>query len=429
MTDWTPIDYSKIDWSKIDWSSGIEEIPDDDAGSQASGESSGTTRDDPLFWHGEPDPRQHQKWRIKHLMPAVGVGLLAGQWGTYKTFMAIELGTTVIAADRQFCGRQLVEPCGVLVLATEGTFELRDRINAAVHDKYPEMARAPISWRESCPTLLANGATAQLIKVIKEAAEACMARFKLPLGLVIIDVLAAAAGYTKAGDENDPAVGARLMAVLHRAAEACGCFILAVDHFGKSIEAGTRGTSAKEASADTILACLGEREVSGAVANTRLALRKVRGGPQGQEFPYRPRVVSGLEQGEDGGAETTCVIDWEAAAATSDDPWETASRQAETKLAMRALRRSMMKLLAGHGVELVPEPGMSPTRMIKQERVREEFFANTTADGDLKQKQKAKSQRFRRTLDRAQNDGLIGRREIEGATYLWFTKELLHDDV
>jgi hypothetical protein len=422
MTDWTPIDYSKIDLNKIDWSAGIEEIPDDDVGAQASGKgSSGATHDNPLFWHGEPDTRLRKKWRFKHLMPAVGAGLLSGQWGTYKTFMAIELATTVIAADRKFCGRQLVEPCGVLILATEGAFELRDRINAAVYDKYPNMARAPISWRESCPTLLAQGATEQLIKIIQEAAKECQARFGIPLGLVVIDVLADAAGYVKAGDENDPAVGAKLMGVLHRAAEACNCFVLAIDHFGKSIEAGTRGTSAKEGSADMILACLGEREVSGAVTNTRLALRKVRGGPQGQEFPYKPRVVLILEPSEDGDAETTCIIDWEAAAATSDDLWETAARQAETKLALRALRRSMMKLLAEHGVERAPEPGAPPIRMIEQERVREEFYANTTADGDSKQKQTVKRQRFRRALDRAQNDGLIGRREFEGVTFVWFT--------
>ena len=58
MTDWTPIDYSKIDLTKIDWSAGIEEIPDDDVGAQANGKgSSGATHDDPLFWHGELDPR------------------------------------------------------------------------------------------------------------------------------------------------------------------------------------------------------------------------------------------------------------------------------------------------------------------------------------------------------------------------------------
>ena len=34
-----------------------------------------------------------------------------------------------------------------------------------------------------------------------------------------------------------------------------GCFVLAVDHFGKTIEAGTRGPAAKEDSSDVVPLC------------------------------------------------------------------------------------------------------------------------------------------------------------------------------
>ena len=34
-----------------------------------------------LYAHGDPDPRPLKSWLIKHLMPAVGHGLLSGQWG------------------------------------------------------------------------------------------------------------------------------------------------------------------------------------------------------------------------------------------------------------------------------------------------------------------------------------------------------------
>jgi hypothetical protein len=333
--------------------------------------------------------------------------------------MAIELMTTVIVADRLFCDRKIVEPCGVLVLASEGAFELRDRINAAVLDKCPGMAHAPIVWRETCPTLLAPGATEQLIKKIKKSADGMRARFNLPLGIVIIDTVAQAAGYPKAGDENDPAVCQKLFNVLHNAAKACECFILAVDHFGKTIEAGTRGGSSKEGSADVVLALLGDKETSGKVVNTRLALRKVRGGPSGQEFSFQAREVQLLESDADGEFGTTCVIDWGTAAPSSaGDPWET-SRQAETKLAMRSLRRAIMKLLATHGVEQELEPG-NVVRVINIELVREEFFANVTAEGTPEQKWDKKRKRFHRTVDRAEGQNLIGRREIEGVTYLWF---------
>jgi AAA domain len=316
----------------------------------------------------------------------------------------------------------VVEPCGVLMLVTEGAFEARDRINTAVHERYPEMSKAPIVWGRGCPTLLANGAAEALTAIIRKAAEACTARFQLPLGLVIIDVLTDAAGYAKAGDENDAAIGARIMGVLRRASEACNCHVMALDHFGKTIEAGTRGTIAKESAADTVLACLGEREVAGSVVNTRLALRKVRGGPQGQEFPYklRARPVFPEKPDDDGATETTCVIEWSAhAAGKQDDLWE-AGRQADTVIAMRTLRRAMMKLLAEHGIDLTLESGDPAVRAIDEERVREEFNANTVAEGTPEQKQEAKRKRFRRTRDRAQKEGLIGRHEIDGVVYLWF---------
>ena len=66
------------------------------------------------------------------------------------------------------------------------------------------------------------------------------------------------------------------MNVLKAVAQALDCFVLGVDHFGKNLEAGTRGASSKEASCDLVLACLGDKELSGNVVNTRLAVRKSR---------------------------------------------------------------------------------------------------------------------------------------------------------
>ena len=51
-----------------------------------------------------------------------------------------------------------------------------------------------------------------------------------------------------------------------------------IDHFGKVAETGTRGSSAKEGHADTVLALLADREINGTISNTRLAVRKQRDG-------------------------------------------------------------------------------------------------------------------------------------------------------
>ncbi|HEV7982716.1 MAG TPA: AAA family ATPase, partial [Xanthobacteraceae bacterium] len=45
----------------------------------------------PLRWHGEKDPSAKRLWLVKHLLPQIGVGLIAGQWGTAKTFVALDL--------------------------------------------------------------------------------------------------------------------------------------------------------------------------------------------------------------------------------------------------------------------------------------------------------------------------------------------------
>jgi hypothetical protein len=91
---------------------------------------------------------------------------------------------------------------------------------------------------------------------------------------------------------------------------------------------------------------------------------------------------------------------------------------------MKALRRAMMKLLATHGTAKTIEPGLPAVMVIDQELVRDEFYASTVVPGDTpKQKQTAKRQRFHRALERAETQNLIGQREIEGVTYLWFIEQ------
>ena len=79
---------------------------------------------------------------------------------------------------------------------------------------------------------------------------------ELQLELVVIDTIAACAGYPRAGDENNSAAAQAVMNVLKVIAETLGCFVLGVDHFGKNVKSGTRGSGAKESAADVVLACL-----------------------------------------------------------------------------------------------------------------------------------------------------------------------------
>ena len=197
--------------------------------------------------------------------------------------------------------------------------------------------------------------------------------------------------------------------------------MLGVDHFGKNLEAGTRGASSKEAAGDLVLACLGDKELCGNVINTRLAVRKNRGGQQGQEYPFTLRLVEAPEPDEDGEPITTMVVDWmpapPGAAQPEPDPWAQCRRQ-DQRTAVLRLKRVLMGVLADQGVELPIPPDGPLVRMIDQEIVREQFYAHTPADGTPEQKGEFRRKRFNRAVDWAEDQQLIAVVEIDGITYL-----------
>src|SRR6516225_9135843 len=167
----------------------------------------------PMYCHGDPDPRPLKSWLIKHLMSTTGVGLLSGQWGTGKTFLALELASSVMTGQ-PFLGLLTKRQCGVLFLAAEGADEVRIRLEALVLEKCGSMPRAPFRWYEIVPVLLQRDAANKLIAMGRAAHESLQAEFGLPLGLIIIDTVAASAGYNTPGAENDNAINQALMNVM-----------------------------------------------------------------------------------------------------------------------------------------------------------------------------------------------------------------------
>jgi AAA domain len=376
----------------------------------------------PLYAQWVPDQRPIRSWLIKRLLATTAHGLIAGQWGTYKTFVALDLAACVMTGQ-SFLGRAVKRQSGVLFIAAEGAEEVRLRVDAVVREKCGTQG-APFCWYEAAPTLLRPDAVETLVAMAKQAHATLQREFGLPLGLILIDTVAASAGYNQMGAENDSAVGQTIMNVLAQVAALMNCCVLGVDHFGKNVDSGTRGASAKEASAAVVLAVLGTRELSGRVTNTRVALRKVRGAPQGEEYWFMVRKVDAPEPDEDDEPVSTLVIDWQQGppaagqAQPETDPWQ-ASRNADMRQNLALLERILMAGLAKKGTPIQVAPDEPMRQAINLELLRSEFYAQLTEDGTPEEKQGSRQRKFHRARCRAQELGLIGIREIDAVTYVW----------
>jgi hypothetical protein len=402
-----------------------EELEDDDLDEEPDLDEEAPQPDlPPIYAHGDPDPRPLKSWLIKRLIPASGHGLLSGQWGAGKTFVVFDLAAA-LGTGQPFLGYAIKRQCGVLLIAAEGADEVRLRLDAVVREKCGGLSRAPFRWYETAPTLLQKGAVEKLIAMARQAEASLLEEFGLPLGLIVIDTIAACAGYSQPGAENDNAVGQAIMNVLKAVAQEIGCFVLGVDHFGKDLQAGTRGAYSKESSGDLVLACLGTKELSGSVTNTRLAVRKNRGGQQGQEFPFVLKRIEAPEPDEDGEPVTTMVVEWQPAGAAGaqpqPDPWAQCRRQ-DQRTAVLRLKRVLHEALAEQGVALPIPPDGPVVQMIDQEIVRERFYVGTPADGTPEQKGKLRRQKFSRALDWAEDQQLISVGEIGDVSYIWVTR-------
>jgi AAA domain len=250
-----------------------------------------------------------QRWCVKKLLPETGVGILSGQWGSFKTTAALDLSVAVMTGQ-PFAGQYRIKrPGAVLYFATEGAGTLQSRLAAiARHRGAPD--KLPFAWRSDSPVLTDRNAGQAIMKYVNEAAVHFEHTYGVSIVLIWVDTYITAAGLSS-GDDNDVAATQKAFNTLRFVAANSGAFVCTVDHYGKIVEAGTRGSSGKEGNADTVLATLAEREITGTISNTRMAARKQRDGMSGFETPFTPETV---EQGldEDGDPITAIVLDWGA---------------------------------------------------------------------------------------------------------------------
>jgi len=363
-----------------------------------------------LVWFGDKPP-EPPPMLVRDLLPQGQIAIAAGVFSSGKTFVVGDL-TACIMLDVPFASREIVRPGGVLWLAAEGANEIDARIKAAAQARSPdgEVPALPFARQAfDVPKLTGPDAEAQLVAHADAFKVGLEERFAgTELVMIVIDTLGSAAGFI---DGNSSAEAQRVMDMLRRVNARTGALILLVDHFGKAVETGVMGASAKAQSADAVLGILADKTVEGEISNRRMAVAKLRGGAGGAVTPFKLRQVP--VGGFDG---TTCVVDWQAVDVTSAAP-QKAEKPAWTGNG-RVLKNALERALIDHGKPMRPFTDGPEVQAVTLKLVRTEFYASYAAETT-----EAKKKVMRRQLDIAISRNLVASREIGGVDHLWLLSD------
>jgi hypothetical protein len=377
----------------------------DDAGS-VTGAPSAADRAPLLIWYGE-DPPAPPKYLVSNMLPEDGVAVIGGQFLLGKTFVGADLSAAVMTGG-EFAGEPVMRKGAILWFAAEGEKEIEGRVRAAVENKFGGSGPQPFARQAGGVPLLTDPDALEKLKAhTQEAAKYAREKFDLPLALVVIDTVSAAAAFT---DENSASETQKVMTTLRELSRATGGLVLPIDHYGKQTETGIRGSSAKSAAADAILACLGERDNEGNVSNHRLAVTKLRSGPTGRVIPFELRQTE-TQFG------STCIVEWRQTA-TEAAPVEKTKGWPKSLL---IFKRALLNAITEFGVRMRPFADNLEVLAVDREKVRAEFMRAYPADN-----RKAKGESFRRCEIEAVKRGFVGSRSIGedlATTVFWLVRD------
>ena len=214
-------------------------------------------------------------WLVKGVIPDAGMGVLYGDSGAGKTFVAIDLALSISRGiNWQGCG--VKKPTGVLYVSAEGGGGMSKRLKA--YSKYHDvdLSDTPIG----IVTVGLNLPEGDADRVI----DAC-ARMKdrgCHIGFIVMDTLNRTIG---GADENSSQDMGKYIDAINRIGNATGAFILIVHHSGKDASKGARGHSSLRAAVDTEMSIKADGPIQ------VLTITKSRDGETGKPYAFRLEVI------------------------------------------------------------------------------------------------------------------------------------------
>lgn len=208
------------------------------------------------------------------------VVVLAGKFGTYKSFVAVSWACS-LATGQPWFGHSVPQPVPVIYAAAEGAYGIRRRIVAweAQYGRVPDsMYLIPVSVR-----LNRSADLAELEEIIAETGAK----------VLIFDTLHAS---TPGIDENDSGEMGQAFDVLRGFQERHGICSILPHHTGHAGERA-RGSSSVEDDADTTFVIRLKGEERGPENIRTLVHRKAKDGPLLPDVDLKLELVDGTESG------------------------------------------------------------------------------------------------------------------------------------
>jgi hypothetical protein len=293
-----------------------------------------------------------REWLVEEMIPRRAVVILSGWSSVGKTHIVNDLMYSC-AFGEPFAGYQVMRRCGSLMFAAEGQDDVRPRWNVLDHAKikpWQAQHREPfdysqiISWTEQIPRLDAADAFVAYCGKIDRLnglqRQLCGQGYP-GLGLVAIDTMTAAADLN---DDQHNAAGSnqKIFNMLHALAAKYDCAVVVTDHLGKDAAKGTRGSSAKEASADVVLQVTGTVNDDGICSNTAMTIKKLRGGVANKRITFSLADVR-MPLDEEGRRQDGVVVKWDVASSLLRGGKGPAKQNKRNAFLMRAIDAALLE--------------------------------------------------------------------------------------
>jgi len=190
------------------------------------------------------DHRERVQWLIKKTLPLDSIGLLFGDPGTYKSFIALDMAIHC-ALGRDWHGLKMKNPGLVIYIAGEGQAGIRDRIKAWELKNSINIPEGKLFITTGSVNLSEKEAAEEVTKMVDEIVEVS----EKP-ALVILDTLARNFG---PGDENSTGdMGVFIDNLDKHIRRPYGCATLIVHHSGHGDKSRARGAMALTAAVDFV---------------------------------------------------------------------------------------------------------------------------------------------------------------------------------